>query len=96
MRYVRYVMDFYLKLTRKSSLLKTNKYWLNEFFFLSLLLQPTQMKFKQKQQQQRQQQQDIKQHSSGMKVAPREINCISVNYNTFIYAYMPHTYASVD
>ena len=52
---LRYVMHFYLKLTRKNSLLKTNKYRLNEFFFLSLLLQPTQMKFKQKQQQQRQQ-----------------------------------------
>ena len=23
-------------------------------------------------------------------------NCISVIYNTFIYAYMPHTYATVN
>ena len=31
-----------------------------------------------------------------MRVAPKRVNCISVIYNKFIYAYMPHTYATVN
>ena len=54
---------------------------------LLLLLQPTQMKFKQQQPQQ---------HSSSMRIAPKRVNCISVIYNTFIYAYTSHTYATVN
>ena len=30
-----------------------------------------------------------------MRIAPKKINCISVIYNTSVYAYMPHTYATV-
>ena len=37
-----------------------------------------------------------KQHSSNMRIAPERVDCISVIYNTFIYAYMPHTYATVN
>ena len=29
-----------------------------------------------------------KQHSSSMRIAPKRVNCISVIYNTFIYAYI--------
>ena len=36
-----------------------------------------------------------KQHSSSMRIAPKRVDCISVIYNTFIYAYMPHTYPTV-
>ena len=59
--------------------------------FPLLLPQPTQMKFKQQQPQQ----QKIA-HSSSMRIAPKRVNCISVIYNTFLYAYMPHTYATVN
>ena len=31
-----------------------------------------------------------------MRIAPKRVDCISVIYNTFIYAYMPHTYATVN
>ena len=55
------------------------------------LLQPTQTKLKQEQPQQQQ-----KQHSSSMRIAPKQVNCISMIYNTFICAYMPHTYATVN
>ena len=37
-----------------------------------------------------------KQHSSSMRIAPKRVNCISLIYNTFIYAYMPHTYATIN
>ena len=37
-----------------------------------------------------------KQQSSSMRIAPKRVNCISLIYNTFIYAYMPHTYATVN
>ena len=37
-----------------------------------------------------------KQHSSSMRIAPEQVDCISVIYNTFIYAYMPHTYSTVN
>ena len=37
-----------------------------------------------------------KQHSSSMRIAPKRVGCISVIYNTFIYAYMPHTYPTVN
>ena len=57
---------------------------------LLLLLQPTQTKFKQQQPQQQQ-----KQHSSSMRKAPKRVDCISVIYDTFLYTYMPHTYAKV-
>ena len=57
---------------------------------LLLLLQPTQTKFKQQQAQQQQK------RSSSMKIAPKRVDCISVIYNTFIYAYMPHTYPTVN
>ena len=49
---------------------------------LLLLLQPTQMKFKQQQPQQQQQ----KKHSSSVRIAPKRVDCISVIYNTFMYA----------
>ena len=57
---------------------------------LLLLLLPTQTKLKEQQSQQRQ-----KQHSSSMRMPPKKVNCISVNYNKLIYAYIPHTYATV-
>ena len=37
-----------------------------------------------------------KQHSSSMRIAPKQLGCISVIYNTFMYAYMPHTYPTVN
>ena len=37
-----------------------------------------------------------KKHSSSMRTAPKRVDCISVIYNKFIYAYMPHTYATVN
>ena len=37
-----------------------------------------------------------KKTSSSMRIAPKRVNCISMIYNTFIYAYMPHTYATVN
>ena len=37
-----------------------------------------------------------KQHSSSMRIAPKRLDCISVIYNTFMYAYMPHTYPTVN
>ena len=52
---------------------------------------PTQTTFKQQQPQQQQ-----KQHSSSMRVAPKRVDCISAICNTFIYAYMAHTYATVN
>ena len=58
---------------------------------LLLLLQPTQTKFKQQQPQQQQ-----KTAQLSMRIAPKRVDCISVIYNTFIYAYMPHTYATVN
>ena len=56
-----------------------------------LLLQPNQTKFKQQKSQQQQ-----KKNSSSMRIAPKRVNCISVIYNTFMYAYMPHTYPTVN
>ena len=58
---------------------------------LLLLLQPTQTKFKHNNHSN-----NKKQHSSSMRIAPKRVDCISVIYNTFIYAYMPHTYATVN
>ena len=37
-----------------------------------------------------------KKTSSSMRIAPKRVNCISLIYNTFIYAYMPHIYATVN
>ena len=54
-----------------------------------LLPQPTPMKFAQQPQQQ-------KSSSSSMKIAPKRVSCISVIYNKFLYAYMPHTYVTVN
>ena len=31
-----------------------------------------------------------------MKIAPKRVNCISMIYNSFIYAYMPDAYALVS
>ena len=31
-----------------------------------------------------------------MRIVPKGVNCISMIYNTFMYAYMPHTYAIVN
>ena len=58
---------------------------------LLLLLQPTQTKFKQ---QQKQQQEQKKRNNTVQvwKYHKREINCILVIDNIFIYAYMPHKY----
>ena len=53
---------------------------------LLLLLQPTQTKFKQ-----RQKTTQLKYENS-----TKRVDCISVIYNTFIYAYMPHTYPAVN
>ena len=53
---------------------------------LLFLLQPTQTKFKQ----------NNKQHSSSMRTTPKRVAYISVIYNKFLYAYMPHTYATVN
>ena len=58
---------------------------------LLLLIQPTQTIFKQ---QQPQKQQKITQFL--MSTAPKRVDCISVIYNKFLYAYMPHTYATVN
>ena len=58
---------------------------------LLLLLQPTQTKFKQQQPQQRQKTTQLKYENS-----TKRVDCISVIYNTFIYAYMPHTYPAVN
>ena len=69
--------------------LQETKY--DPLLLLLLLPQPTQMKFKQ-QQPKKQQQQQIAQ----MRIAPKIANCISVIYNTLLYAYMPHTYATVN
>ena len=69
------------------SLLKTKC----DTLLLLLLLQPTRTKFKQQQPQH-----NKEQHSSSMRIAPMQVDCISVIYNTFIYAYMPHTYATVN
>ena len=33
---------------------------------------------------------------SAPKVAPKRVNCISVIYDTFLYSYMPHIYATVN
>ena len=56
---------------------------------LLLLPRPTQMKFKQQQPKQQQKTTQFK-----LRIPPKRVNCISVIYNTFIYAYMPHTYAT--
>ena len=37
-----------------------------------------------------------KQYSSSMRTAPKRVDYISVIYNKFLYAYMPHTYTTVD
>ena len=37
-----------------------------------------------------------KQHSSSMIIAQKRVDCISVIYNTFIYAHIPHTFATVN
>ena len=58
---------------------------------LLLLLQPSQTKSKQQQPQKQQ-----KTTQSSMRIAPKRVDCISVIYNTFIYAYMPHTYPTVN
>ena len=58
---------------------------------LLLLLQPTQTKFKQQQPSN-----NKKQHSFSMRIAPKRVDCISVMYNKFLHAYMPHTYATVN
>ena len=31
-----------------------------------------------------------------MKIAPKRVSYISVIYNKFLYAYMPHKYATID
>ena len=58
---------------------------------LLLLLQPTQTKFKNNNHSN-----NKKQHSSSMRTAPKRVDCISVIYNKLLYAYMPHTYATVN
>ena len=35
-------------------------------------------------------------NSSSMRIAPKRVDCIPVIYYTSIYAYMPHTYATVN
>ena len=56
-----------------------------------VLPQPTQKKFKQQHPQQQQKATQFKYENS-----TKESECISVIYNTFLYAYMPHTYATVN
>ena len=57
-----------------------------------MLPQPTQIKFKQQQPQQKLK----KQNSPSMKVSSERASCISVIYNKFLYAYMPHKYVTVN
>ena len=52
---------------------------------LLLLLQPTQTTFKQQQLQQQQ-----KHYGSSMRIVPKRVDCISVIYIKFLYAYMRH------
>ena len=35
-------------------------------------------------------------NSPTMRIAPKRVNCISLIYITFIYAYMPYIYATVN
>ena len=60
---------------------------------LLLLLQPTQAKFNQQQPQQHQKRAQFQYENS---TKARFKKCISVFHNKFLYAYMPHTYATVN